>query len=309
VSEIPDALVEEAASSYQRMRFGLASSLMGDGYYSYDLGATFHGQFWWYDEYGRMISEGTTSSLPPQGYLGQPVGDPYTIKSTPESHTSRTFQQFIKDLMASPQEDIKSYEVWVRKFEHGIAIVNPTETVRSLELDAQYCRLNGTQAPLSTVRVDDNEIEFTDGWKQLTASYDQFGNTVRTISSVKNATLTYRPNLLYSGQYEVLVWVAPGANQVDKVDYDVIYTGGDVTVTVDQTTGEPGWRSLGIYSFEKGKDQKVKIHSSSAGTVIADAIKWVSIARFNDGSQISKLEIQPFDGIILVNCELNEGGN
>ncbi|NQT17974.1 MAG: hypothetical protein HQ582_34805 [Planctomycetes bacterium] len=35
----------------QRMRFGLATTLMGDGYYSFDLHTRWRGQYWWYPEF------------------------------------------------------------------------------------------------------------------------------------------------------------------------------------------------------------------------------------------------------------------
>jgi len=34
-----------------RMRFGLATTLMGDGYYSFDLHTRWRGQYWWYPEF------------------------------------------------------------------------------------------------------------------------------------------------------------------------------------------------------------------------------------------------------------------
>lgn len=37
--------------SLRDMRFGLTSTLMGDGYFSYDFGADDHSQHWWFDEY------------------------------------------------------------------------------------------------------------------------------------------------------------------------------------------------------------------------------------------------------------------
>lgn len=37
--------------SFQNMRFGLTSALLGDGYYSYNYGADNHSQNWWFDEY------------------------------------------------------------------------------------------------------------------------------------------------------------------------------------------------------------------------------------------------------------------
>ena len=33
------------------MRFGLATTLMGDGYYSFDLHTRWRGQYWWYPEF------------------------------------------------------------------------------------------------------------------------------------------------------------------------------------------------------------------------------------------------------------------
>jgi hypothetical protein len=32
------------------MRFGLAFTLMNDGYFAYEYGDTWHGNDWWYDE-------------------------------------------------------------------------------------------------------------------------------------------------------------------------------------------------------------------------------------------------------------------
>ncbi len=39
-----------ARDYYPYMRFGLAFTLMNDGYFSHELGDTDHGQDWWYDE-------------------------------------------------------------------------------------------------------------------------------------------------------------------------------------------------------------------------------------------------------------------
>lgn len=41
----------ETPKNYQLMRFGLASALLGDGFYSFDAGDAGHSRTWWYDEY------------------------------------------------------------------------------------------------------------------------------------------------------------------------------------------------------------------------------------------------------------------
>lgn len=306
VNEISAALAEEAATSYQRMRFGLVSALMGDGYYSFDLGKTAHGQFWWYDEYGRKLTDPPSSGLPDQGYLGQPLGELQKIDSISVTQEPHPLKEAWKDLITSPEEDIKSYDVWIREFEHGIAIANPTNTARSVQLDQEYCRLNGTQAPLFEVRVEDNQADSSGSWKEREANFNQFGETVLSILNVSGASVTYRPDIFYSGEYEVLVWVAPASDQAASVNYLVEYSGGKAEISIDQSNGEPGWRSLGKYPFEKGTNQTVKIYSSSEGQVIADAVKWVSTARFNDGSRVDSLVIQAHDGIVLIDCALNK---
>jgi len=46
-----NALLEHGRSLLPRMRFGLATTLMGDGYFAYDLHTRWRGQRWWYPEY------------------------------------------------------------------------------------------------------------------------------------------------------------------------------------------------------------------------------------------------------------------
>ena len=47
---IPASTLEFARTYYPYMRFGLATTLMNDGYFAHELGDTFHGNDWWYDE-------------------------------------------------------------------------------------------------------------------------------------------------------------------------------------------------------------------------------------------------------------------
>ena len=47
---IPASTLEFAQSYYPYMRFGLAFTLMNDGYFAHEFGDTWHGNNWWYDE-------------------------------------------------------------------------------------------------------------------------------------------------------------------------------------------------------------------------------------------------------------------
>ncbi|MCS6844743.1 MAG: carbohydrate binding domain-containing protein [Caldilineales bacterium] len=50
LTKIPPSTLEFARTYYPWMRFGLAFTLMDDGYFAHEFGDTHHGNDWWYDE-------------------------------------------------------------------------------------------------------------------------------------------------------------------------------------------------------------------------------------------------------------------
>jgi hypothetical protein len=50
LEKIPTSTLEFARTLYPYVRFGLALTLMNDGYFAYEYGDTWHGNDWWYDE-------------------------------------------------------------------------------------------------------------------------------------------------------------------------------------------------------------------------------------------------------------------
>ena len=427
LDQAPAAMEAEAAASYARMRYGLTSALMGDGLFSYDYGADWHGNPWWYDEFGWIASQKQALSLPPPGYLGQPQGqaallseplstpdqvangsfsnglsgwnfwvntgagaaaslayDPsggvtasgaahitvtqpaqngqvelnqpditttanqvYTLsfwarssvplsldasvikQSSPWTHygfttgavqVTSTWQRYILTDDASVSaadgklefllgdaagevwlDDIQFQEgaagVWARPYEHGLAVINTSKTVQNITLPDTYCKLHGRQAPLFQVRVDDDQAVGS-GWEVLDANFNQFGATVH--QSSQPASLIYTPDLAYAGKYEVLAWVAPQPGLSQAAPVILQHGEGQSQVFLDESSGEPGWRSLGIYSFAPGSSGYARIEAGPGSPVTADAFKWISAARYNDGSLVNQLTLQPQDGILLL---------
>ena len=95
------------------MRYGLVSALMYDGYYSFDWGTQKREDFWWYDEFN--VS------------LGQP-------KSTPINLLDKSNGQI-------------QNSVWQRDFENGLAIVNSTDKVQTINFDREYEKIKSQQNP------------------------------------------------------------------------------------------------------------------------------------------------------------------
>ncbi len=97
-------------NDFRKMRFGLASTLMGDGFFQFDFGDQDHGQTWMYDEYG--------------AYLGAPVGAARNLTGS-----------------TTPVKP----GVWRRDFQHGTVLVNSGDQPQSVDLDGDFERLNGAQ--------------------------------------------------------------------------------------------------------------------------------------------------------------------
>lgn len=95
---------------YKKMRYGLASALLDDGYYSFDNGDQSHNEVWWYDEY--------------EASLGAPANDAFNI-----ANNSKNF--------------IEGF--WRRDFKNGLVLVNSTNEEQSVDLGGEYEKIHGTQ--------------------------------------------------------------------------------------------------------------------------------------------------------------------
>lgn len=99
-------------TNYQRMRYGLTSALLGNGYYSFDSGDQDHGQLWWYDEYDT--------------YLGGPLNGPVDMNDQ---------NSYIED------------GVWKREFEFGMVVINASGQRKRIALSEEYEKIHGIQDP------------------------------------------------------------------------------------------------------------------------------------------------------------------
>jgi len=98
--------------NYQKMRYGLASALLQNGYYSFDSGDQSHHEIWWYDEY--------------EAALGEPAGEAeYVLGSGNQLREG----------------------LWRRDFTNGLVLVNSTGRSYTIDLGAEYEKIRGTQDP------------------------------------------------------------------------------------------------------------------------------------------------------------------
>jgi hypothetical protein len=179
---------------YQKMRFGLASTLMGDGYFSFDYGDQAHEQTWWYDEYSVN--------------LGQPVSAPYNL--------------------LAPQNNKIQPGLWRRDFEFGVAVVNSTNKPQIYTLDKEELeKIRGSQDPLvnNGQIVNYLALKPNDGLILLKRNLNIVGQTfynggfVRVFNqrgqSERNGFFAYQSNL--AGGDQVILADIDGNNTLEQI--------------------------------------------------------------------------------------------
>ena len=99
--------------NYRKMRYGLTTALMGDGFFSYEISTAGHGRLglYWFDEYDNAGAG--------RGYLGHPSGPARSV----------------------------ALNVWRRDYQRGIALVNPDTVAHTVSLGSCFRKIRGTQAP------------------------------------------------------------------------------------------------------------------------------------------------------------------
>ncbi|MGE5425967.1 MAG: putative glycoside hydrolase [Bacillota bacterium] len=134
-------LYNKKTEDYQKLRYGLTSTLLGDGYFSRDYDVTDHGQTWWYDEYDVN--------------LGTPKSQAYNILRS--------------------GSNVLEPGLWRRDFTNGIALLNSTDKLQSFVFSKEeFEKIKGDQAPLINdgKRINSIKLAPNDGiilFKKLTA--------------------------------------------------------------------------------------------------------------------------------------------
>jgi hypothetical protein len=202
--------------------------------------------------------------------------------------------------------------VFRRDFENGIVLCNATTRQQTIPLNGDYRKIVGTQAPLVKMIVDDTEESTgtfikNGGWAGHTAGYDEWGDTyhhaLTTIDpNAPKSSVTWRTRIPLADQYTVYAWLAPHTNCNDTVTYTIQYAGGTASVAINPDVSEPTWANLGTFPFAVGMSNAITLTNLTHSTwVVADAIKYESVTRYNNGAQVTSVTLEGQDGIILLN--------
>jgi hypothetical protein len=128
--------VDNDPNNFNMMRYGLASALMFDGYFCFTRNGGYLDARW-YDEYAVNLNTGVANeNVDLKGWLGAPLGPSFNVANSSELLSVNLDGVFDAD-----------NKVWRRDFENGIALVNPSTNLVTVNLGGTFRKIKGKVDP------------------------------------------------------------------------------------------------------------------------------------------------------------------
>jgi N-acetylmuramoyl-L-alanine amidase len=140
------------------------------------------------------------------------------------------------------------------------------------------CRERSRQTAEVVVDNGDGAYNETGTW-QTSAGLGYGGGDYRyaITSATGGAEAVWTPDIPHDGYYPVWVWYVAAANRTTKANYQIVHSGGETEVVLNQEILGSQWAYLGTFHFEAGTAGRLHLRnlSDEAGElVIADAVRF-----------------------------------
>ncbi len=236
-----------AQNDYRKMRFGLTSTLLGDGYFSFDYGDQAHQQLWWYDEYDVALGRAESS-----------------------------FYNLLNN-----NSDFVEAGLWRRDFENGVSIVNSTTKPQLYIFKReQFEKIKGTQdrnmndgSRVNYVRLNPNDgIIMRKANQDIVGTPFFNGHFVRVFNTsgtqVRNGFFAYRADL--PSNAEVLYDDLNSDGTRDRISeqngYLTVARGGRSSVRITPFGASfKGKLSFAAHDFNKDGSKEIVVAPASGG--------------------------------------------
>ena len=279
--------------NYQKMRFGLTTALLNDGYFGYEINTNGHGSLCllWFDEYDNAGAG--------RGYLGQPVGAAYRTSNVMLGDNALNGGSF------ETESDLDLWDLWAD--DGNEATMELDESTASVGNASTHIHINQTTGTDWKISLSLAPVAVISG-TEYTLSFWAKADRPRELSSwiQKNGSpwdgyLDFSPVQLTTAwqQYEVV------ATASDSDVHAIFEFGlGQATgeVWLDDVRLQTGNLDLWRRDYEHGI---ILVNATqTAQTVDLNGtfhkINGSQVPSINDGSEVSQVTIPALDGLILL---------
>jgi hypothetical protein len=185
----------------------------------------------------------------------------------------------------------------MREFEGGAALLNDSPYPLEVELEKPWRRLKDEAAPRFAIEVDDDSPDFaTEGAWELAGGEQRFSGPGYRRAGKPGDRARWTFAAPSTDRYTLFVAVPGGKTLTDAAMYAV----EGESVTLNQRPGDGGWMKLLEVDLTAGQACTVSLTSGGTGATAADALRAESAARYNDGALVSRLDLAPYDGAVLI---------
>ena len=279
--------------NYRKMRFGLTTALLNDGYYAYEMNTNGHGALclMWFDEYDNAGAQ--------RGYLGQPLGAATRTGNVSLGSDMLTGGNF------ESQADLDAWDLWADTGYAATAAIDTTAApVGSAAVKVDVTQTQGTDwqvslsfAPVSVISGTEYTLSFwakADRSRNLTAWAQQSADPWESYFNIDTIALTT------DWQYFEIPVIAAGTDATAEFSFGFGESLG--TVWLDDVRLQTGNRDVWRRDFSGGISlvNATNVTQTVPLNGTFRKINGTQDPAVNDGSLVSEVEIPPRDGIILL---------
>ncbi|MHB0999980.1 MAG: golvesin C-terminal-like domain-containing protein [Armatimonadota bacterium] len=237
------------------------------------------------------------------------------IVGKPDKYDDYRLEGFVKNNGTLLVKSLKVTEIGEyyleRDFTGGKVYLNAMSKPLTIKLNKPMRKIKDDAAPLVYVEFDneDGTVARKGSWQKAEDAFNRYYGTNHEWSPDREASFTWKVNVPMTDDYDIFACL-PGDKVVEgwtvhpesKVGFTkkALYTINGAKFEVNQSDADGGWVKVGSVKLAKGKSCEMTVTNLADGRLAADCIRLESRTRRNDGAVVSRITLEPMDGIILL---------
>ncbi len=202
------------STDYQKVRFGLSSALLGEGFFGFDYGTESHAQLWYYDEYDAYIGSAKEDAQEDDGIWSREFTNGKVVVNPTDSEQTIKLNGEFEKIHGTQDTDFNDGSIVSRitlDSEDGAVLVRPLEEILGgVFLNGAFARVFDGQGETYRTGFFSYDEDYIGGVQIITSDIDLDGLDETVVADIN----------------QVFIYQDDGSLQVSFYPYTESYTGG-----------------------------------------------------------------------------------